>query len=65
MNKEKVGTLDGKAVYHSEESGWLIRSKHSQVLQDMTRKEVGNFMTQPIKFLGQYDYETSKQGGRK
>ena len=65
MNKEKVGTLDGKAVYHSEESGWLIRDGHSQVLLDMTEEQIGRFMTQPIKFLGEYDYELSKQGGRK
>ena len=64
MNKEKVGTLNSKSVYHSESNGWLIMSGHSQVLRDMTRKEIGRFMTQPVKFLGQYDYEAS-QGGRK
>ena len=65
MSLEKVGTLDGRTVYYSESNGWLIRSGHSQVLLDMTRKEIGRFMTQPIKFLGEYDYELSKQGGRK
>ena len=62
MSKEKVGTLDGRTVYYSESNGWLIRSGHSQVLLDMSKDEIGDFLTQKVRFLGQYDYELSKFG---
>ncbi len=47
----KIGTLNGQDVYYSGSNGWLIRSKNSSVLLDMTKEQIGRFMTQPLQFL--------------
>jgi len=56
---QKVGKLNGKAVYY-DENGFAIEEDH-RYLREMSKEEVGDFMAQKLEILGEYDYSTSKK----